>query len=213
VEVGLDYEYPGPFGTAEVRYILPAGRVFKLANGRPILNDDLKPGMRVLLAEGEVATITGVRHHYEPPDPPVLMATGLCLSRVIGTIKHRGFVLTDVSWWGYTASSSPDHLYYSVSRQEWVPTQELQVGELLRTDDNLVAAVQAVSKPRFGMIDLYNLEVEHFHNYYVGKRRGGSVLVHNGTDYIKRSGRAIWRTQSSAGNMASSPTRLRRSGN
>ena len=42
-----------------------------------------------------------------------------------------------------------------------------------------MAPVLAVSKPRHGLIDLYNLEVEHVHNYYVGQERGSAVLVHN----------------------------------
>jgi DNase/tRNase domain of colicin-like bacteriocin len=45
--------------------------------------------------------------------------------------------------------------------------------------------VQAVSKPRFGTIDLYNVEVEYFHNYYVGQPGGSAVLVHNGVECIK----------------------------
>jgi hypothetical protein len=40
--------------------------------------------------------------------------------------------------------------------------------------------VLRVSQPRSGLIDLYNLEVEHYHNYYVGEERGSAVLVHNG---------------------------------
>lgn len=40
--------------------------------------------------------------------------------------------------------------------------------------------MQGVSAPRAGLVDLYNLEVEHSHNYYVGPDRGKAVLVHNG---------------------------------
>ena len=85
-----------------------------------------------------------------------------------------------MKWPGYTATSSPEHPYFSVSRQAYVPANQLQVGELLRTDDNLVTPVQDVSEPRYGMIDLYNVEVESCHNYYVGSGEGNSVLVHNG---------------------------------
>lgn len=69
---------------------------------------------------------------------------------------------------------------YSVSRQGYVPAEELQVGEYLLNDEDQAVPVQGVSPPRAGLVDLYNLEVEHFHNYYVGPDRGKAVLVHNG---------------------------------
>ena len=182
VEVGLDYTYPEPLGEAHVTYIFPAGRTFILSNGTPIQNEDIKPGMRIYLKDGALATVTGVRLSHEPPDPPVTLDNALRLSRVVGTIKHKGFATVDVSWPGYRATSSPDHPYYSVSRGSYVHAQELRIGEFLRTDDNLVTAVQAVTKPTFGLVDLYNVEVEHFHNYFVGEPGGSSVLVHNGVE-------------------------------
>lgn len=189
VEVALHYTFPEAFGTAEVTYIFPAGQLFLLPDGRTILNDNLKAGMQVRLQDGVIAMITAVHLSYEPPDPPCLMPNGLWLSRVIGTIKHIGFAVSDVTWAGSTVTGTPDHRYYSVSRQAWVPAQELRVGEFLRTDDNLVARVEAVSEPRYGFIELYNCEVEHFHNYFVGGAQGGKgALVHNGTQYINTPG-------------------------
>jgi hypothetical protein len=179
VEIGLHYTYPEPFGEAEVTYILPAGQPYILASGEEILNDDLKPGMRICLKDGAVATISHVELYYEPPDPPERGEDGRVLSRVVGTIKHKGFATVDVCWPGYKATSSPDHPYYSVSRGGYVGAQELRVGEFLRTDDNLLTPVLSVSKPQFGMLDLYNVEVEHYHNYYVGEPGGSAVLVHN----------------------------------
>jgi hypothetical protein len=179
VEIGLHYTYPEPFGEAEVTYILPAGQPYILASGEEILNDHLKPGMRIRLKDGAVATISHVELYYEPPDPPQRGEDDRVLSRVVGTIKHKGFSTVDVSWPGYKATSSPDHPYYSVSRGGYVGAQELKVGEFLRTDDNLLTPVLAVSKPKFEMVDLYNVEIEHYHNYYVGQPGGSAVLVHN----------------------------------
>ena len=180
VEVGLHYTFPESFGLAEVTFVFRAGQVFLLEDETPILVDELKVGDRVILQDDQIATITQVKMYYEPPDPPTVGENGRVLSRVIGTIKHKGPAVVDVKWPGYTATSSPEHAYFSVSRQTYVPANSLQVGELLRTDDNLVAPVQQVSEPRYGLIDLYNIEVEHFHNYYVGSGQGNSVLVHNG---------------------------------
>jgi hypothetical protein len=180
VEVGLHYTFPEPFGQAEVTFIFPGGKCFELENNDPILVEELRVGDRVILQDGQIATITAVHFYFEPPDPPSVGDDGRILSRVIGTVKHIGNVVIDVKWPGYTATNSPEHLYYSVSRQKYVPANQLEVGEFLRTDDNLITPVQHVSEPRFGLIDLYNIEVEHFHNYYVGAGEGKSVLVHNG---------------------------------
>jgi hypothetical protein len=180
VEVGLHYTFPEPFGKAEVTFIFPGGKCFELENNDPILVEELRVGDRVILQDGQIATITAVHVYFEPPDPPSIGEDGRILSRVIGTVRHIGHVVIDVKWPGYTATNSPEHLYYSVTRQKYIPANQLEVGEFLRTDDNLVTPVQQVSEPRFGLIDLYNIEVEHFHNYYVGAGDGKSVLVHNG---------------------------------
>jgi hypothetical protein len=180
VEVGLHYTFPEQFGLAEVTFIFPGGNIFLLEDEDAIRVEDLKAGHRVILKDGQVATITDVQLYYEPPDPPTVADNGRVLSRVIGTIKHKGPAVIDVKWAGYTATSSPEHPYYSVSRQAYVPANELRVGELLRTDDNLVTPVLSVSQSRLGLVDLYNAEVEHFHNYFVGSGPGDSVLVHNG---------------------------------
>ena len=179
VEVGIDYTYAEPYGVAEVSYTLPACRLVCLENKHRIFADALRPGMKILLGDDTVGTITDVELYYQPPDPPVRLPDGLCRSRVIGTIKHVADTLVDVSWPGMTVTGTPDHPFYSVSRQTWVAAGDLRVGEFLRTDDNLVAQVEGVSKPRFGRFEVYNIEVEHFHTYYVGNK-GSGVLVHNG---------------------------------
>jgi hypothetical protein len=135
--------------------------------------------MQIILEDDFIATIRGVRLYYEPPDPPVLMANGLWLSRVVGTIKHTAPSVLEVSWPGTTVTGTPDHPFFSVSRNAWLPAHELQVGEFLRTDNNLVAPVQSVSKPRLGSFEVFNVEVERFHTYFVGKG-GAGALVHNG---------------------------------
>lgn len=178
VEVSLKYTYPEPFGIAEVTYIFPAGRLFVLSNGMPIRNEDLKPGMQVQSKEDGLITITDVALSYEPPGPPVQMENGKVFSRVIGTVKHVANATMDVSWPGYTATSTPDHRYYSVTRQAYVPAHDLRPGELLQNEAGAVVPIQGVGPIRRGLVEVHNLEVEHFHNYHVGG--GSTVLVHNG---------------------------------
>jgi hypothetical protein len=90
VEVGLDYTYPEPLGEAEVSFRFPAGKTFLLEDDEPILVEDLKAGHRVQLKEGQIGTIRAVRVSYHPPEPPTHYEDGRVLSRVIGTIKHKG---------------------------------------------------------------------------------------------------------------------------
>ncbi|MBX9679223.1 MAG: SEC-C domain-containing protein [Gemmataceae bacterium] len=180
VEIGIEYTYPEPFGIAEVTRVLPAGRIYQLADGRAIVNDDLQPGMQIVLHDGSIGTLSAVRRFYDPPDPPIQVGPGLYAARVVGTIKHRGIETVDVSWPGNTVTGSPDHKFYSVSRGGYVGAAELRVGEILQTDDGRFVPVTSVGERKLGLIDLYNIEVEQFHTYHVGQ--GRSVLVHNGAE-------------------------------
>ena len=177
-EVALKYTYPEPFGVAEVTHILPAGRIYQLADGREIVNDDLEPGMQMVLRDGVIGTISEVVRYYEPPDPPLQVKPGCYFARVTGTIKHRGVETINVSWPESTVTCTPGHKFYSVTRGGYVTAAELQLGEILLGDDGQELPVTSVGERKLGLIDLYNFEVEHFHNYHVGE--DPSVLVHNG---------------------------------
>src|SRR5579884_2973074 len=52
VEIGLEYTYQELFGVADVTHVLPAGRIYQLAEGREIVNDELQPGMQIVLRMG-----------------------------------------------------------------------------------------------------------------------------------------------------------------
>jgi hypothetical protein len=54
--------------------------------------------------------------------------------------------------------------------------------------------ILAISPPRLGFIELYNLEVEELHTFFVGTSGHGSALVHNGQgNYTKSPLRLILR--------------------
>ena len=178
VEMAVKYRYPEQYGIAEVSYIFPGGRMFVLENGLPIMVDDLKPKMRLRSQHGMIITVVAVQLLNEWPDPPCTDENGRTLSRVIGTVKHMANTVMDLTWSFCTTTSTPDHRYYSVSRQTYVPASDLMPGELLRTDTGAVTPVQSVGPKRYGLVEVYNLEIEHFHTYFVGAGQG--VLVHNG---------------------------------
>ncbi|PTY05298.1 hypothetical protein DB346_02195 [Verrucomicrobia bacterium LW23] len=66
------------------------------------------------------------------------------------------------------------HVIFSVTRNDWVQASQLQVGEFLRTStgSSRITSLQALS----GTYQVYNLEVEGAHTYFVGVER---ILVHN----------------------------------
>jgi hypothetical protein len=70
---------------------------------------------------------------------------------------------------------TPSHLFASVDRGEWVPAEELRVGECVRTLSGRVVTVDSIRlnpEPQ----RVYNYEIEGEHHYFVGEC---GVLVHN----------------------------------
>jgi len=140
------------------------------------------------MEDGALGTVTAV----DPPkvwEPPSCIPDrhGNYVRRVLGTIKHKGFAVLDVTFGGQTVTTSPDHPFWSASREAWVPVGSMRPGELLRNVEGDVIPVEAISPPRYGFIELYNLEIEDFHTFFVGSGGSGSALVHNGQgNYIKK---------------------------
>lgn len=164
--IPVHYTYPEPFGVAECVYCFPVERLIVLTNGNVVLAEWLQPGMQFRMEGGDIGTVTAVEvpKVWEPPSR-IPDQNGRYLRRVLGTIKHKGFVVMDITFGGQTVTGTPDHRWYSVSRKAWVPAQTLRRGELLLNGEGSVVAVEAISEPRYGFIDLYNLEVEELHTY------------------------------------------------
>ncbi|MBX9681577.1 MAG: SEC-C domain-containing protein [Gemmataceae bacterium] len=186
--IPVHYTYPEPFGHAECVYCFPVDRLIILVNGSVVLAEWLQPGMQFRMEDGQFGNVTAVEPSkvWEPPSR-VPDQYGRYARRVLGTIKHKGFVLIDITFGGQTVSGTPDHRWYSASRKAWVPAQTLRPGELLLNGQGSVVAVESVSEPRYGFMELYNLEVEELHTYFVGSSEHGSALVHNGEgNYIQQ---------------------------
>jgi hypothetical protein len=137
--------------------------------------------MRFKLEDGGIATATKVEAPkiVMPPEDKTNEG-GAKLKRVLGTIKRTGFVVLDLIVGNQTITTSPGHPFWSVTRRGWIGAGELHVGELLRNVQGGTTEVRAVGRPRNGLIELYNLEVEDFHTFYVGRTETDAVLVHNG---------------------------------
>jgi|GEM_PF-5870492 len=186
--IPIHYTYAEPFGEAECVYCFPVDQPIILDNGSVVPARWLQAGMLFRMEDGSLGTVTAV----EPPkvwEPPSRVPDrhGNYARRVLGTIKHRGYIVLDVTFGGTTVTTTPDHRFYSASREAWVPVGSMRPGESLRNAQGAVTTVESIGSPRHGFIELYNLEVEEFHTFFVGSGGAGSALVHNGEgDCIKK---------------------------
>jgi hypothetical protein len=180
MRVPVHYTYPEAFGNAQVTYCFPLGKFVGLASGGVRRIERVTAGTKFKLEGGGIATVTAV----EPlmPWPEEHKDDGKRQRRVIGTVKHTGAIVLDVIVGQTTLTTTPGHLFWSVTRNEWVPAKSLKRGELLRGANGQTHPVGGVSAPRKALVDLHNIEVEIDHTYFVGNP---PILVHNGYDCIK----------------------------
>jgi hypothetical protein len=178
--IPVHYTYPEPFGEAECVYCFPVEQLFLLADGSVIPAEWLRQGMRFRLEDGSQGAVAAI----EPPrvwEPPSRIPNrdGNYARRVLGRVKHKGYVVLDVTFGGTTVTTTPNHLFYSASRGAWVPVGSMRPGELLRGETGATSPILAISSPRHDFVELYGIEVEELHTYFVGDE-AGSALVHNG---------------------------------
>jgi hypothetical protein len=186
--IPIHYTYDEPFGTAECVYCFLVDHLFIVESSNIIRAEWLQAGARFRMEDGSWGTVTAVEPPkvWGPPNP-VPDQHGNYQRRVLGTIKHKGYTLIDVRFGGQSVTGTPDHLWYSASRKAWVPAETLQRGELLLNTTGGTVPVESVSEARHGFVELFNLEVEELHTFFVGDSAAGSALVHNGQgNYIKK---------------------------
>ncbi|MFO0808887.1 MAG: SEC-C metal-binding domain-containing protein [Gemmataceae bacterium] len=180
-EVVVTYTCPEMFGLAEARMVFDADEEFQLLNGRPVSVLDLFRGMQVVMHDGTIGTIVGnPERRYEIPVPPLPDENGLWTSRVMGRVKHTAHEVVEFRWAGQMVRVTPGHAVWSASRRGWIGAHELYKGELIRVAGNVVAPAESIRRVP-GLIEVFGIEVEYFHNYFVGTG-DDAMLVHNGPD-------------------------------
>ncbi len=169
--VVVEYTCSDALGQAEISYRYRCGRRIPLINGEVVPAEALTPGMVFLLEHGGVATVTrvGQPERWEPNrvfrDP-----YGNSFRRVIGTFQFTGWVpLMTVTVGGEVHEVTPGHPYWSETRRGWYPIVSFRVGELLLTEEKLPIPVEALTPPRWVQETVYNVEVDEYHTYFVGR--------------------------------------------
>jgi RHS repeat-associated protein len=94
--------------------------------------------------------------------------------RVVKAIRRTAPVVLDIRVGDTVISCTPEHPFW-VKGQGWVEAANLVRGSPLVTKDGKVVRVDWVSR-REGQFEVYNIEVEQLHTYYVSNL---AVLVHN----------------------------------
>lgn len=180
--VSVDYVFAEEFGQAEVNFCFEVGLLVPLVGGYVVSVERLQPGMQFHLDNGAIATVVAVKPPKVWPSPPAEPDEhGNYARRMIGRIKRTGFMVLDLSFGSQTITTTPGHLIYSLDRRGWVEADELHVGEALLNDKGERLRLDAKSRIRHGLIELYNIEVEQLHTFFVGRTPGDAALVHNGT--------------------------------
>ena len=109
------------------------------------------------------------------PCPPVEPGRGRAITGRFVTTNCR-VLLVKHSGEDKPLEPTPQHRFMSLDRNDWIAAEDLEVGERLQTKTGQIVTVESVSeKP--GLHDVYNIEVEGEHHYFVGE---SGVLVHNG---------------------------------
>jgi hypothetical protein len=190
--VAVAYSIADGMGKADVTFCYPLGTRIIMADGNVLTVERLKPGAQFRLEDGGVATTTNVEEPkvWEPPSQEH-DANGNALRRVIGTVKYTGYYpRMDFGVPGEVIETTPGHLFYSMTRGDWFPLDTFHRGEWLQNDQGQSVPIEWISPMRWEFGDLYNIEVEQFHTYFVGGGPSGSIWTHNGMEMGCRVPRA-----------------------
>ena len=104
---------------------------------------------------------------------------------VIETYIRKVNQLTKITVGREDIIATPNHPFYCIDNG-WVDIADVKVGYMLRNPNGELVVIERVMHTAFDEpVEVYNLQVEDFHSYYVGSVE---VLVHN-ADYSPRQPR------------------------
>lgn len=129
------------------------------------------PAVEAPLVTVSLTDAEGVTRVYE---------TGHSQARVARTIQKRTdlHLRVSVGSGSEPLSVTAEHPFWVIS-SGWLEAEQLSVGDRLVTHDGDEAVVQSIV-PREGPVDVFNLDVEAPHNYYVrASHESPWALVHN----------------------------------
>jgi hypothetical protein len=133
--------------------------------------------------------------------------SGQQLNRVTNTFVKKTDTLIDLTVRNADTgvetviTGTPEHPFFVPAQKDYVALGELTLGTTLLSESGANVTV-VKSETRHGDFEVFNLEVENQHNYFVSSPQGGDpVLVHNTCD-MTRVGR--WMSQEEYAKMKAS---------
>lgn len=152
------------------------GTVARVTLLRPLtwLKDQhARVGGTVTFAVPECGILGDARVDAIHPCPPIRGAQGRV---VTGIFRHQSAEILELKLAsGETIRTTPNHRFWSETRQDYVPAEALQRDEKLR--DGSGSSIAIVDIERLGQPHpVFNLEVQADHVFFVGK---SGTLVHN----------------------------------
>ena len=99
--------------------------------------------------------------------------------KVLQTFVNETYETVDVTYEGETITTTPTHSFY-VPNKGWTTAIDLRAGDILVTCNGEYVVEKVQHAILEDPITVYNIEVEDFHTYYVGKEViSAFILVHN----------------------------------
>jgi len=186
IRVELTYVSENGFGTAEVSFAYLLGTPIIMRNGGVLQAEHIEPGMEFRLEDGGYATVTHAKppKEYECPSK----TSGI----VVGRVKYSGHhPRMDMHVSGELIQSTPGHVFWSPTRRAWEPLENFRAGDYLSNREGNPIRIDWISSVYWEYGDLFNLEVEDAHTYFIGGGDHGGILTHNGLDMGCRVPRAL----------------------
>ncbi len=145
------------------------------------LTNSFVPETKVVLADGSSKPISEIDlgDKVLTTDTATGQTAGQPVAaRITGDgVKHLVTITVQAGKTASTITATDGHPFWVVDEQRWVPADELKEGDLLRTaDGDTIRVVQVAAHTQTRQV--YNLNVEEVHTYYV-LAGDTQVLVHN----------------------------------
>ncbi len=102
---------------------------------------------------------------------------------VTGKYTYENAIILDLTFNNDTENNlgvTPNHRFWSTSRNSWIEAEQLKIGESVKTKDGIAQLTSRTQRP--GRHTVYNLEVHKSHTYYVANQ---CILAHNNSCPVK----------------------------
>ena len=138
--------------------------------------EGFKPVVRLFRNQAD----TLVHLTYTTGSAPRNVETGAASASARWTFDHTDGSRIATGTRRATITGTPEHPFWSLTRQGWIGMGELEAGERLQLAGGQTATATAIRIEHLATpVTVYNFEVADWHTYHVGTAETGWVYVHN----------------------------------